>query len=419
MKIVIGNYPKPEDSRNLILNDKVVDYKTGDTLSSLYALITRVEGLETPPYRNVTGDWSGADGGYISSQFYGARSITISGAYIDNRAGCDLSYVTSEQFDRVARMYIRSRLPIRTELGIRIFLDNGMVFSTRGYCTDLKMDYENIRYGEYMITMYCPDPGLHKTPSDGILDTDWMIAELYKEKAVGYENPYEMKTGGAGVLGAPEWTTGGRTSPVEYLGDIPYYPRIIIHGPVTNPSLYHVESDRTFSLGFPSERMATGVVATMTSTLRGMIGRVEVLSGGSYPDDYSANNIPVKVISTTGATTGTGATFNVRMTQSSDGTWAVSEIVTKTGGLGYTKMDELTFLIPGASPLDVSTGQLLTIDMQNRSVDVDGVSKSYAINTGSSWFALSPMKVNHIQFTSDDEGSPSASVQWRNSYSGI
>ena len=100
MKIVIGNYPSATDSRNLILNDNV---KTSDTTET-FTIVTKVEGLETAPYRNGTGDWSGADGGYISSHLFSARVITISGVYIDHRAGCDDSTATDSQFDHLARL---------------------------------------------------------------------------------------------------------------------------------------------------------------------------------------------------------------------------------------------------------------------------------------------------------------------------
>lgn len=363
MKIVIGNYPDPEDNRNLILNSEVKDYSTGSQISPLMALISSVSGLETPPYRNGTGDWSGADGGYLGTQLYGAREIVISGAYIDKMANCDYSSTSKDQFSHVARMYIRSRLPIRVKQIIRIFLDNGMTFFTEGYCTDLKMEYTYVGYGDYQITMFCPDPALYRGAKNGGLNSEWNVATLFKAQDVGYksswkeggEKKYAMMyqdtegvqsfvpnhhytTSDAIVYGAisgerhlyvPKtdftsgeafdesdwneqtelgtnhgyvWTTGGRSTAIQYTGDFPYYPQLIVELKTgehcVNPSFYSVNEDKTFSLGYPETKVATFRVVDIDNDDkehgRGAITEIEIVEGGSYDADYSGRKIQMQ-----------------------------------------------------------------------------------------------------------------------------
>lgn len=267
MKIVIGDYTDPEDSRNLILNDEVRD-KNGNLLSRCFGYISKVEGLETPPYRNGTGDWSGTDGGYMSSQLYSAREITISGFYNDRMAWCDPDiFDNGDNFDHYARLYIRSRLPIRTLQTCRIYLDSGLTFYTEAYCTDLKMDYDKVNEGEFQITLYCPDPALYVGAGDGEVGAEWLSGTLYKEKDVGYTMPYELPL---------EWSTGGRSAPVEYEGDFAYAPQIIAKGPLVNPSFTLLETGQTFKLGYSSDvackveiedTVAAGSVATVGEVL--------------------------------------------------------------------------------------------------------------------------------------------------------
>lgn len=267
MKIVIGDYTDPEDSRNLILNDEVRD-KNGNLLSRCFGYISKVEGLETPPYRNGTGDWSGTDGGYMSSQLYSAREITISGFYNDRMAWCDPEiFDNGDNFDHYARLYIRSRLPIRTLQTCRIYLDSGLTFYTEAYCTDLKMDYDKVNEGEFQITLYCPDPALYVGAGDGEIGAEWLAGTLYKEKDVGYNMPYELPV---------QWTTGGRSAPVEYDGDFAYAPQIVARGPLVNPAFTLLETGQRFMLGYSSDvackveiadTIAAGSVATVGEVL--------------------------------------------------------------------------------------------------------------------------------------------------------
>lgn len=406
MKIVIGNYSSPTDSRNLILNDAIYHYSTGRQLSDNFAIVTKIQGLETPPYRNGTGDWSGADGGYLSSQFYSARTITISGAYLEHEAICDVSEEAASEYDRIARLYIRSRLPIREKQQIRIFLDSGLTYTTEGYCTDLKMDYDRRTDGEYQITMYCPDPMLYLSAVDGSQGSEWYEATLYKEKSVGYVNPYELPVA---------WGTGGRSTSVNYTGDYAYYPQIIIQGPVKNPILMSTDTDQVFSLGASAENPT--IVQILDVDENGAITNSRIYTAGAYPTNQSGVNLGLLADA---ASEGYGATANVTMEQNQDGDWYATTVSIVSPGQGYTVGEFLTLRAPDYIPLELSAGQKLTIDMAERTVLVDGVSRSYYINPGSEWINLVPQQINHIVFTSErDEDTKTAVIRWRLAHQGI
>lgn len=434
MKIVIGNYDSPEDNRNLILNEKVVDYLTGTEISPLMACITSISGLESPAYRNGTGNWSGTDGGYLATQFYGARTIVIAGTYIDKKANCSYENETSSQFDNLARLYIRSRLPIRKEQLIRIFMDNGMTFFTKGYCTALNMEYHYSGYGDFQITMYCPDPALYRGSRNGGINTEWNSGVLYKTQDVGFDSSWvdgsgvhyatmeKINNANKGIV----WRTGGRSSAVIYDGDMPGYPRIVAElqagEHLVNPSFYSVTEDKTFSLGYPQSSVA---VFKISSVNNGAVTGVTITSAGAYDADYSANGVQMQNY---GTNNGSGCTLNITMTQGQDGLYSVTSVTVKSGGTGYAVNDTVTPLIAGAAIFQLPAGAKLVIDMAEHTVmTYSGVnynsaqSCSYYITAGSEWFSLTPMTTNNIIFVSANDATDvkSVSIEWRNGYAGI
>lgn len=434
MKIVIGNYPSATDSRNLILNEEVTDFFAPYEQPNLFTIINKIEGLETAPFRNGTGDWSGADGGYISSQLFSARTITISGAYIDKRANCNESEEVSRQFDHLARLHIRSRLPIRKKRYIRIFLDSGLTFLTEGYCVDIKMDYVYSGYGEYQITMYCPDPALYRGDKDGSLGSEWNTATLRKTNLAGYissekedgvtKYAYMTQVGGEnqGII----WHQGGRSTPVMYAGDFPYYPQFIIEPKtnehITNPLFYSVNEDKYFGLGYPDSDIAR---LTVTSVNNGKITGLSITDGGAYDADYSGKGILVSeyipVARTGSEVLGSGASVTlVSAYDSATSLWSFTSVSVKDGGSDYKTGDVLVPQIAGAAILTVSAGQSLVVDMAEHTATLNDHSVLYYMTPGSQWFTLDELTNNNIVFSSADVTDMDyATIRWRNGYQGI
>lgn len=430
MKIVIGNHQLATDYRNLILNDTVHVNQE----NRMFTTISSIEGLETAPFRNGTGDWSGIDGGYMSSQLFSARTITISGAYIDRQAGCDFSDSSSTPFHHLARIYIRSRLPIRTKQYIRIFLDSGITFYTEGYCVDVKMTMDYIGYGEYQITMYCPDPALYRGDPDGTLGSEWQTATLRKFFNTGYESS-KMTADGVkyatmenidGNNHGIVWHAGGRSTPVMYTGDYPYYPQFIIaptgEERVTNPSFYSLTTGKFFGIGYPDSDVAKFQVAAVDS--RGSIMRVEILNPGAYDTDYSAKGILLKSYKYFNDGTrkefGAGCYLDLTASKNKDGMWEFVTAKISDPGENYQVGDIICPQILGATVMQIYPGQTLIIDMMERTATLNGDSVTYYITPGSEWFTLKELTNNNLVFASSGENdAEQAKVRWRNGFLGI
>lgn len=130
--------------------------KIGNTLflggASKYRLEAPLSGLESPAIRVGNGLYAGRDGGFVSGQFYGHRTITIKGFYIGDN--CEDADVLRKELFGLLR--IRYQLPIF----IKTFSDK--IYFTEGFVSDVKADIESPVAGEYQITIMCPDPILYE-----------------------------------------------------------------------------------------------------------------------------------------------------------------------------------------------------------------------------------------------------------------
>lgn len=183
-----------------------------------YILQSPISGITSPAIRSADGVWAGRDGGYISSQLYGFRTITLKGVYIGR---------TCEEADQL-------RLGLMTNLGIRtlfpIFITNfsGRHYYTEGYVTDIKSDITGPKAGEYQITIICPDPVIYDG-GDGVnADSAWFEYTFYKEKPGGYIIEYSSPI---------QWREGNVSSLIQNTGTITVYPQIILKGKFTNPKI--------------------------------------------------------------------------------------------------------------------------------------------------------------------------------------
>lgn len=216
-------------------------------------MITEVSGMEIPPIRNNSGDWSGRDGGYMSSQLYSGRTITISGFYWDDSASC--SIFKKGDYGRSVREKLVNSLTIRKLYPIFIGFVNGKNLYTEGYLTDFKMDYSNYKTGSYQVTFYCPDYALAIADVYGDASSIWRNAELLKESPGGHLVPEDLP-----VYFGP----GSHASVVNYNGLIPGYPTVTIKGPATNPTIYNQNTGQQFMMGTIEDPFILNEGQTMT-----------------------------------------------------------------------------------------------------------------------------------------------------------
>lgn len=223
----------------------------GDT--SKYKIQAPITGLEKPPIRMGSGDWSGRDGGYVSSQFYGTRVIVINGFYIGS---------TCEEADNL-RLQLTEAMPIRQSLPLFITTFGGKLLFTQTYLRDLKMEITNALAGEFQITLLSPDPFLYDA-GDGVdPDSGWQELPIYKLIGGGYITEYNMPA---------QWTPGTQPAVAVNTGDVTIFPQFKIVGAVTNPLITNFTANKFVKIQVTTTQPTDEIIIDMgqrTVTLNG------------------------------------------------------------------------------------------------------------------------------------------------------
>ena len=232
-------------------------FKLNDLLlggsSDKYFLKSPLTGFEKAPIRMGSNEWSGRDGGYVSSQFYDMRQIIINGFYIGS---------TCEEADDL-RMELAATLSIRESLPLYITTFSGKLLFTQAFLRDFKMDITNGKSGVYQITLICPDPFLYDA-GDGVdPDSGWNELPIYKLIGGGYITEYDMPV---------QWTPGTQPAIAVNSGDVIIYPQFKIVGEVENPRITNLTENKFVQVDVTTASPTDEIIIDMgmrTITLNG------------------------------------------------------------------------------------------------------------------------------------------------------
>ncbi len=335
--------------------------------------IKSVQGLETPPIRNNVGDWSGRDGGYISSQLYSARIITIQGYYWDPLYACDINselrrkeVVPGLQYEDdpySVREKMTNYLKIRQEYPIFIkFLTNRIMF-TYGYLMDIKMDYDFVYTGEFQLTFYCPGYELSVAETYGDPESVWRRDVLHKEIFGGHLVPETL---------AVLFKEGRHPTIIDYEGLIPCYPIITLKGPSNNPTFLNTATNKYLRIGIPYD---PDEFETYTPNHSYSVGEKVNYNGTGYECIVAVSNAPSEL----------------------DPAY-------------WNECEDTNF--------SMAAGQTLIINMAERQVLLNGKSISMQIDPDSDWWYLQPGQ-NRVYFLSQNPAdSDTAEIKWTTDFQG-
>lgn len=214
-----------------------------------------IVGLDKPTIRMGAGDWSGRDGGYVSSQFFGSRVIVLSGFYIGG---------TCEEANEL-RLLLSESTPIRQSLPLFIETTSGRHYFTQTYLKDSKMDIINSKHGKFQLTLVAPDPFLYEAGDGSDPDTGWQELEVYKLIGGGYVTAYELPV---------QWTPGTTPTVAVNSGDLVIYPQFKITGKVKNPRIINRSTNKFVQINVTTTSATDVLIIDMNQ-------RTVTLNGGS------------------------------------------------------------------------------------------------------------------------------------------
>lgn len=192
---------------------------------SAYKLVSPISGLSAPAIRTADGVYAGVDGGYVSSQLYGFRTITLSGFYQGE---------SCQEADDL-RLGLMNKLHIRQNYPIMISTFSGRNYYTEGFIADVKSDITMPTAGEFQITLICPDPIIYDG-GDGTSPQSSLLQQVFcKEKPGGFTIPSDMPV---------QWVSGQVATSIMNTGSVEVYPLIILKGAYTNPKITNIVTNQ-------------------------------------------------------------------------------------------------------------------------------------------------------------------------------
>lgn len=210
-----------------------------------------VDGLGLPPVRTSSGNYSGRDGGYVGSQFYGMRLITMTGRFFSS-SPANLEAARKALAAAVAASSVT--LTITTNAG-----------------------------GQYLINCYLDelDMPIQKSPNTAPFSLTLIAADpiIYDNSAGGTMSATVNLSIGGGVTWPISWTPvtwapGAQPTVINNAGQVNIYPVITLTNQMTSPVITNKTTGQFFSLSGLTTSAGDTVVIDM-------LNRTVLLNGGS------------------------------------------------------------------------------------------------------------------------------------------
>lgn len=233
---------------------------TGD-----YRLLTPISGLFTPPIRTSNGNFSGRDGGWVSSQLYSPREIVLNASILKT---CTNAYELL--------CALQNALPIRTSLPF-LFTPTAM---TEGYYADvffmnMELDLDSATHYKMQITLLAPDPYFYLVdPSD--MNLGWLSTSFSTIVGGGYVTPYILP-----II----WGASGQPTIVNNSTNTDIYPQIVLTGQYTNPRIVNADTGDYIELTVSTSITDTIIIDSKEHTV--------TLNGGSILNTMSGSWWPL------------------------------------------------------------------------------------------------------------------------------
>lgn len=210
---------------NILLNNLV---SLSADANGGHFIITKVTGLGPADIRTSSFLFSGRSGGLVTDQYYGFRTIAITGDI-----GANGMTLPQHKIDRQTLM---NALPIGSTIPVYLTDFAGDTYRIDASVTDAKVEYKRRGYGsEFLIQLTAGDPLFYSTDGG---DVQSAIVNRTFDNG-GYVTPYVLP-----VI----WDAGGQPTIVTNSGNAVVYPTITIHNTAHDPVLTNQATGEQFAM---------------------------------------------------------------------------------------------------------------------------------------------------------------------------
>lgn len=211
-------------------------------------IITGVTGLGPADIRTSSFLFSGRSGGLVTDQFYGFRTIAITGEIGSN----DMTL----QQHKLDRQELLNALQIGATIPVLITDFYGDQYRIDASVTDAKVEYKRRGYrSDFLIQLTAGDPLFYSTDGG---DEQTATVNRTLENG-GYVTPYILP-----VI----WDTGGAPTIVTNNGNAVVYPTITIHDETHDPILTNLATGEQFAMSINTNTGDLLVIDMLNRTVK-------------------------------------------------------------------------------------------------------------------------------------------------------
>jgi len=209
---------------NILLNDILtLSAEADDTAFH----IKGVTGLGIADIRSSSFLFSGQNGGMVTDQLLGFRTVVINGIIGKND--------NSRAQHKIDRKAMIDALPIGATIPVYITVFDGETYRIDANVTDAKVEYRQRGVtSDFLIQLTAGDPLFYST--DG---GDEQTAHITRVTQGGYVTPYDLPV---------NWASGSSPTVVTNNGEAMYLPRIELHDQAANPVITNQTTGERFKL---------------------------------------------------------------------------------------------------------------------------------------------------------------------------
>lgn len=192
-----------------------------------FYLDDEVSGLEFPDVRTSSGLFSGQNGGYVSKQLFGTRSISLEGRVFH------MDVAAAQQLRRHLESVLATLVDSPGPLKVTTY--DGQSFLIDVYLVDFKMPIDRSQnFSSFKIDLLAPDPIIY----DNATGTE-LSAPIYRTVTGGFSWP---------VAWPLVWPVASGATTVTNNGSVFVEPRIVLTGVMTNPIITNLATGQAFKL---------------------------------------------------------------------------------------------------------------------------------------------------------------------------
>lgn len=174
-----------------------------------------ISGIGRTTTRVSGSDYSGRDGGYVSSQFQSRREIVL--------RGLAKGSTSQEAAESLSEVY--QATPLRQKLPLYIITDDGTPYFTEVFFVDMNYEAENRLFHKFELILIAPDPNFYIVDLDNP-DDGWVEQTIMEIEGGGYVTPYVLPV---------VWEPSAQPTVIYNPTNDIVMPQIVLEGRFTEP----------------------------------------------------------------------------------------------------------------------------------------------------------------------------------------